>query len=195
MKTIALLPAIALVAACSQGTDDQAQEAPDQLTVHEVMLDQIDGNADPIWEITNTALDDTATIDPTRLSDEQWADIERRALAVKQGADTLAAMENFVVIKPGAKISDEDVEGGTTSAKVQSYLDANPEDFRQFAGVLSAHMADLADAANKHDAARATPLVDQLDGVCESCHLEFWYPDQKALVESIRKQNGDDPTT
>jgi hypothetical protein len=56
-------------------------------------------------------------------------------------------------------------------------------------------MADLAKAAKDHDSASATPLVDQLDGVCESCHLEFWYPDQKALVESIRQANGDDPTT
>jgi len=190
MKALLLLPALALIAACSQ--DNQPAAEP---TVHDVMLEQIDGNADPIWEITNLALDETATIDGTKLSDAQWADGERRALAAKVGADTLAAMQSFTVVKPGVKISDEDVEGGTTAAKVQAYIDARPQEFRQFAGVLSAHMADLATAAKAHDTARATPLVDQLDGVCESCHLEFWYPDQKAQVESIRKANGDDPTT
>ncbi len=93
------------------------------------------------------------------------------------------------------KISDEDVEGGSSAAQVQTNIDARPEEFRQFAGVLSAHMADLAAAAKAHDAEKLTPLVDQLDGVCESCHLEFWYPEQKVLVESIRQANGDDPTS
>jgi len=35
------------------------------------------------------------------------------------------------------------------------------------------------------------PSRDQLDGVCESCHLEFWYPSQKKLVDAIRKAGGD----
>ncbi|MXO58497.1 hypothetical protein GRI89_02935 [Altererythrobacter salegens] len=190
MKVVALLPALALVAACSQGAREE-----DQLTVHDVMVEQIDGNADPIWEITNTALDDTAAIDPARMTDEQWAEVEKRALGVKAGAATLAAMQKLVVIKAGEKISDQDVEGGSSPEKVQGHLDAAPDDFRQFAGVLEAHMGDLATAARNHDAAAATPLVDQLDGVCESCHLEFWYPEQKAVVESIRQKNGDDPTT
>ena len=190
MKALPLLPALALIAACSQ-----ENEPPAEPTVHEVMLEQIDGNADPIWDITNIALDETATIDGSKLSDAQWAELERRALAAKAGADMLAAMKTFTVAKPGVKISDEDIEGGTTAAKVQAYIEARPQDFRQFAGVLSAHMADLAAAAKTHDAARATPLVDQLDGVCESCHLEFWYPDQKAEVEAIRRAGGDDPAT
>ncbi|WP_305098326.1 cytochrome c [Croceibacterium aestuarii] len=190
MKAIALLPALALVAACSQGAKEE-----EPLTVHDVMVKQIDGNADPIWEITNASLDDSAAINPAKMTDEQWAEVEKRALAVKAGAETLAEMKKLVLIKPGEKISDQDVEGGSTPAKVQAHLDAAPDDFRQFAGVLEAHMADLATAAKNHDAAAATPLVDQLDGVCESCHLEFWYPEQKALVQSIRQKNGDDPTT
>ena len=190
MKTLPLLLALSLIAGCSQ-----ENEALTEPTVHELMLEQIDGNADPIWEITIIALDETATIDGSKLSDEQWAEIERRALTAKAGADALAAMKTFTVVKPGVKISYEDIEGGTTAAKVQAYIEARPQDFRQFAGVLSAHMADLAAAAKTHDAARATPLVDQLDGVCESCHLEFWYPDQKAEVEAIRRAGGDDPAT
>ena len=183
---------VLLAGGCSQ---EAGPEATAGATVHEVMLEQIDANADPLWEITNTALDEAATIDAAKLTDAQWAEIERRALAVKAGADELARMETFVLVRPGVKISDEDVEGGTTAAKVQAYIDARPAEFRQFAGVLSAHMADLSEAAKARDAARATPLVDELDGVCESCHLEFWYPDQKALVESIRKASGDDPAS
>ena len=44
-------------------------------------------------------------------------------------------------------------------------------------------------AANAHDAAKASPIIDSLDGVCEGCHLDYWYPDQKTLVEKIIKEN------
>ena len=54
------------------------------------------------------------------------------------------------------------------------------------AQALANHKADLAKAARAHDAAKAGPLIDQLDGVCEDCHLDFWYPDQKDLVNKYR---------
>ena len=94
-------------------------------------------------------------------------------------------MDPLVVASPGVKISDEDIPGGHTAAQVQGRFDRNPEKLREMADVLAVHTGDLAAAARAHDAARAGALVDQLDPVCESCHLEFWYPDQKALVEEI----------
>jgi hypothetical protein len=54
------------------------------------------------------------------------------------------------------------------------------------AQVLATHMSDLSKALRAHDAAKAGPLIDQLDGVCEDCHLDYWYPDQKDLVNKYR---------
>jgi len=188
MRVMPLLPILALMTACSQ-----KEEAPAEPTVHEIMKDRIDLHADEVWELSNPALDNDAQIDASRLTEAQWDEIALRATAVADAANELASLKTLVLVKPGVKIADEDVEGGTSSEKVQALLDERPDDFRQFAGVLAAHMTDLAAAAKARDAARMTPLVDQLDGVCESCHLEFWYPDQKALVESIRQAGGDDP--
>jgi hypothetical protein len=56
-------------------------------------------------------------------------------------------------------------------------------------------MNDVVAYAKAHDARKLSPLIDQLDGVCENCHLEFWYPDQKAYIEKIRKSGGNDPTS
>ena len=56
-------------------------------------------------------------------------------------------------------------------------------------------MADIATLAKAHDAKKLTPLINQLDSVCENCHLEFWYPNQKSYIESIRKAGGNDPTS
>jgi hypothetical protein len=176
-----LAPVLAL-ATCSGG-----EQAKQPLTLHEVMKDQIDANADKLWDLTNPALGDQAQLIPSKISDEQWAQIEDRANKVKAGADTLVTMYPIIVAKEGVKIADEDVPYGDSAASVQANIDKDADKLREFAGVLAQHMADLAAAAKAHDAARAGPLIDQLDSVCEDCHLEFWYPDQKELVQKFRE--------
>ena len=33
------------------------------------------------------------------------------------------------------------------------------------------------------DMLQAGDLISGMDQVCENCHLEYWYPEQKALLE------------
>ena len=182
IRGLGLLPLLALVAGCSSESEEPAAPA---LTFHEVMKDKVDKNADELWDISNAAIGDAAGIDPTKMTDERWAQIAAKAEAVQQAALEIATMDPIVVAGPGVKISDEGIPGGHTAAMVQERFDKDPEKLRDLANALAAHTGELAAAARAHDPAKAGPLVDQLDGVCESCHLEFWYPDQKALVEEI----------
>ena len=182
-KTVWLMPALALVAACAK-----EQPAESQLTFHEVMKDEVDKNADELWDISNKAIGERAGIDPARMSDARWEQLAGKAEAVRQAALKIAAMDPLVVAKPGVKISDEGIPGGHTAAQVQARFDRNPQKLRDMANGLAAHTGDLAAAARTHDAARTGALIDQLDPVCEGCHLEFWYPDQKALVEEILRE-------
>ena len=177
-----VVPAALLTGACSSG--GEAPEAP-VVTFHEVMKDRIDKNADELWDISNAAIGDTAGLDPSKMTDESWAQLEARAEAVNRASLEIAAMDPLVVARPGVRISDEGIPGGHTAAMVQERFDKDPQKLRDLANALARHTGDIANAARMHDAATAGPLIDQLDGVCESCHLEFWYPDQKALVEQI----------
>ena len=182
-RYVSLLPALALVAACSSETKEQP--AAPALTFNEVMKNKVDKNADELWDISNAAIGDAAGLDPAKMTDERWAQLEAKAVAVQQAALEIATMDPVVVARPGVKISDEGIPGGHTAAMVQERFDHDPQKLRDLANALARHTGDLATAARLHDAAAAGPLIDQLDGVCESCHLEFWYPDQKALVEEI----------
>lgn len=175
-----LLPVLALASACSS----EKQPAPRQvLTLHEVMKDKVDLNADALWDVSNAAIGTAAGLDPAKMTDAAWTQLEQRATAVQQAALEIARMDPIVVVKPGVKIADEGVPGGDTAADVQAGIDKDPQRLRDMANALSVHVGDLAAAARSHDAAKAGPLIDQLDGVCENCHLEFWYPSQKALLE------------
>ncbi|HTM96521.1 MAG TPA: cytochrome c [Croceibacterium sp.] len=186
MRYILPLAALAL-AGCSK-----AETPP--VTVHEVMLNTVDKHADQLWDMTNAAIGDEGGIDPAKMDDKRWDEIARLAGEVEGGARQLAALEHPRAVKPGVKIADEDVPYGDSGASVQANLDKNPELFREYASTLAAHMHDMAQAARKHDAAAVGPMVDQLDQVCESCHLDYWYPSQKELVEKYARGPVTEPT-
>jgi hypothetical protein len=175
-----MLGALALLAGCSE---QRAQQAPALPSFHDVMKDRIDVHADEVWAIANSAITDDAGIDPARLTDADWQTLAARAGEVQAASLILAKMDPVVVAKPGVKIADDGVIGGHTTAQVQGYIDGNPAGMRAMAEGLASHMGDLASAAKAHDPVRTALLVDQLDGVCEGCHLEYWYPNQKALIE------------
>ena len=190
-KTVlAALPAILLLAACSSHKNQQpapnAQAGP---TFHDVMKDEIDKHADEVWDVTNSAVGDKGGIDASKMTDEMWKKLAQDATAVQEGATQIASMDPIVVIRPGETIADAGVPGGHSAAEVQAGIDKDPQGLRDHAENLAATMSDLAKAAAAHDAAKAGPIIDSLDGVCESCHLDYWYPDQKAMVEKIIKEN------
>jgi hypothetical protein len=189
-KTLLLaLPAIALLAACSHKNEEQQQQAQAAPTFHDVMKEEVDKNADAVWDITNPAVGDKGGIDPAKMTDDMWKQLAEHATAVQEAATQIASMDPIVDIRPGETIADAGGPGGHSAAEVQAEIDKNPQGLRDHASNLAATMRDLATAANAHDAAKAGPIIDSLDGVCEGCHLDYWYPDQKALVEKIIKEN------
>jgi len=182
MKKPLLLAALVLIAACSQ--EQEAAHAP--TTLHAVMLADIDGPADALWDVCNAAIGDEGGLDPAKMDDARWTQIADLADQVAAGAAKIAAMDPIVAAPAGTAIGDSDIVGGHSAAQVQAFIDRDPAGLRALAEALGTHTANLAAAARAHDAATAGPLVDALDGVCESCHLEYWYPEQAEEVRQLQ---------
>jgi hypothetical protein len=182
-----VVPALLLTAGCKK-----QEAASQQRTFHEIMKDDVDVRADDVWAIGNAHISDQAGIDAASMTDDDWKKLASAAVSLQQAALEIANLKDpIVVVKPGVKIADEDVPGGDSAESVKANIAKDPQGLRDHANSLAADMADLAKAANKHDAAAAGPIINQLDSVCESCHLEFWYPSQRDLVNKIRQEGGD----
>ena len=177
-----LLLALPFIAACSQA---DAPPAPVE-TLHQLMLNEVDKNADALWDVTNAAIGDEGGLDPAKLDDAHWLKIAELADKVAAGANKIAAMDPIVTAPPGTNIGDSNVPGGHSAAQVQTAIDVDPEGLRELAKSLGMHMSDIAAAARAHDAVTAGPLIDALDGVCESCHLRYWYPEQAEAVKQFQ---------
>ena len=185
------LPAL-LLAGCSKKQEQPAQPA----TLHEVMKNEVDTRADDVWAIGNAHISGDAGLDGASMSDADWTKLASTATNLRQAAlDIVNLPKPIVVVKPGTKIAYEDTSWGDSAASVQGNVAKDPQGVVDLANALAQHSADIAAAANKHDAATAGRLINELDGVCESCHVKYWYPSEKALIDSIRKTSGEDPTT
>lgn len=180
-----LAPSLLLVAGCSQNGGEPEQAAQ---TFHEVMKDEVDTRADLVWGVGNAAIGEKGGIDPAKMTDADWAKLADGATSLQQAALKIATMDPIVLTRPGVKILDEDEPLGDKAVDVQARLSASTERVHDMANALAVHAGDIASAAKEHDAARAGELIDALDGVCEGCHVEFWYPSQRALIDRIRDE-------
>jgi hypothetical protein len=185
------VPALSL-AGCSKKAEPPAKPA----TLHEVMKTEIDVRGDDVWAVGNKHMTEDAGLNGATMTDGDWRTLAKAATSLRQAALELAALPDpIVVVKPGTKIAFEDTDWGDSAASVQRNVDHDPQGVRDLANELAEHMAELTTAANKHDAETAGKLINDLDGICESCHVKYWYPSQSKLIEQIRSTTGEDPTT
>lgn len=193
MRSWALVVAPALLLG---GCQKKAEEPAPKTTLHEVMKDEVDPRGDDVWAVGNAHIDGDAGLDGASMTQADWARLATAATSLQQAAlDVVKLPKPITVVKPGTKIAYEDTSWGDSAASVQANVAKDQQGLMNLANALAEHSAEIATAAGKHDAATAGQLVNELDGVCESCHVKYWYPSEKKLIESIRNTTGEDPTT
>ena len=163
--------ALAFAAACATTATSSTGDA---LDVRAQMQEQVNPAMLSIWEVTNNAMNDEGGVDPAQMDAGKWRQIAEGAERLAASGTAMAEAERFIAAAPD---NAEVGEGEIAMADVQRHLDSDPRLFRQMAAAFAAHSSRLAEAARTQDAAAAGDLVAQMDGVCESCHARFWYPE------------------
>ena len=144
------------------------------LDVRGMMQQHVNPAVMSIWDVTNNAMDDEGGIDPAQMDAAKWRQVAEGAERLAASGREMAAATAFVAAAPGNTSVDQ---GEISMAQVQRQIDSDPRLFRLMATAQAAHADRLAAAARAQDAAAPGELVAGLDGVCESCHARFWYPE------------------
>jgi hypothetical protein len=171
--------AVAALSACKK----EAAAAP--VDVRATMQDQVNPAMTAIWDVGNNALDDNGGLDAALLDDAKWATVADNADKLAAAGTAIAEAGSFVA---AAAANSTVAEGEITMAAVQQHIDANPDGLKQMGAAFADTATRLAAAARAKDARTAGDLISGMDQVCESCHLEFWYPEQKELVEQAEAE-------
>lgn len=163
------------------GCGKQAAAKPEPLfkptaSIQEIMVSIIDPNADDVWNSVASISTAAGTEDKQPHTDEEWATVRRHAVTLLE-ATNLLLIEGRRVAPEGASTSS--VKAELSPDEIQKNIAAKRADFVQHAHELhdAAQQAVAAiDAKNAEELVRVGGKIDQ---VCEECHKQFWYPNDK----------------
>lgn len=156
-----------------------AGSPPAAPNLHQLMKDIVAPQTQVVWDVGNQAQDDEGRLVASRLKPADWTKIATAAGKVKQASQTLAQADHIMAAGPGQKIDGEGNPGSFGAKDVQKFLDANPKAFSAFAQQLVTSMDEVIASTQSKDATKLFDVSGRLDQVCEVCHLQFWYPNQK----------------
>jgi hypothetical protein len=137
----------------------------------------IDPSADALWDSVSITSTSQGTVFHQPHSDEQWQEARRHAIALIEGTNLLV-MDGRKLVAPGSPVLDQGTSGVLSAEEGQKLFDAKHATFVQFARALRAAGTQMLTAIDKKDPTGMMNAGAAMDGVCESCHLTFWYPNQ-----------------
>lgn len=157
------------------------------VSVKELMRFDIDPVADNVFDAVTWDISKKGIVAKEPKTDEDWE-------KVKTGAVSLA--ENIYLLKikrPWAPPGDVNNSTGPnppelSPAQIQAKVDKDPVLWDAKIEALRNAAKEIIDIADKRDAKALFEASADIDMACENCHLEYWYPGDRAAVEEDKRQ-------
>ena len=146
-------------------------------SIQELMDAVIDPSADALWDSVSITTTKKGTVFHQPHTDEEWQEVRRRAIALIEGTNLLV-MDGRRLVAPGSPVLDQGTSGVLSAEEGQKKLDSQHASFVQFAKALREAGTQMLAAIDKKDPTGMMDAGAAMDGICESCHLTFWYPNQ-----------------
>jgi hypothetical protein len=169
-----LAPALATTALACFAAAAFAQASP-PLEVRKEMIDAINPAALAIWDVTNAAADDDGALDPARLTADSWGRLKESAEMLEIHGRRMAEAQAIVAGGPDL-VGGELPPGVASREEIQGKIDADPATFRRIGGEMAGQARTLVTAVDARDARKTGEVASGIDGACQACHEQYWYP-------------------
>ena len=196
-RVIAAIFVAAALAACSSSRSStppaQTAAAPAApamkpvVSVKELMRFTIDPAGDYVFDAVTWDISKKGIIETKPRNEEDWE-------KVKIGAVTLAeAIYLLKVPRPFAPAGDVNNSTGPnppelSPAQIQAKLDKDPVLWDAKIEALRNAAKEVIEIADRKDVDALFEASADLDNACEACHLEYWYPGDRAAVDEDARQ-------
>ncbi len=184
-STVVLLSSLVLIAACQKPAETTAAApapaaAPPEYfptaTVKDLMQSVVDPNADVVWLAVTTVQSAKGTTETRPKNDEEWKKVRHGAVALTEAANLLMVPGRHVA-RAGEKSETPGVE--LEPSEMEALINKDLGAWRKRAhGLHEAGVAALA-AVDAKDADKLFEVGEQIERACESCHSQYWYPNEK----------------
>jgi hypothetical protein len=148
-------------------------------TVKEIMEGIVDPSADVVWESVATNISAAGVEEKAPKTDEQWAVVQHSALMLAEAANLLK-IRGRQIARPGEVNTDAGPDAPElTPPEILEKVNRDWSLWISHANQLQETAIKAWQIANARDVNGIIEVGDALDKACESCHLEYWYPDMK----------------
>jgi hypothetical protein len=154
------------------------------VSVKELMRDMIDPASDYIFDAVKVEIGRKGTVETVPKTDKDWDRIRIGAVTIAEGVYLLK------IPRPFTPQGDENNSKGPSPtelspAQITAKLEADPVLWNAKIEALRNVGLEVIEIVNKRNVKELWDAGDNLDQACESCHLQYWYPGDKALLEKI----------
>ena len=191
----ALYAAAAFVSACSGPGPAPAAPPARQLwgdlkpvvSVKELMRDMIDPASDYVFDAVGTIVTKQGEEERLPKTEEDWARLRAGGVMLAEGVYLLKIPRPFA--PPGDENNSTGPEPEELSpAQIKAKLERDPVLWNAKIEALRNVGLEVLDIVKRRDAKELWDAAENLDEACESCHIEFWYPGDKALLNRLDRQ-------
>jgi hypothetical protein len=154
------------------------------VSVKELMRDMIDPVADNIFEAVRTDVTAAGVVEKAPKTDEDWEKVRIGAVTLAEGIYLLK------IPRPFTPEGDNNNSGAPdfwelSPAQIKAKLDADPVLWNAKIEALRNVGLEVLEIVKKKDVGALFDAGGDLDKACETCHLEYWYPSEKALMPKL----------
>jgi cytochrome c556 len=154
------------------------------VSVKELMRYMLDPASDNIFDAAKIETTKAGTVERLPKTDEDWEKIRIGAVTLAEGVYLLK------VPRPFAPAGDENNSKGPepselSPAQIKAKLDADPVLWNAKIEALRNVALEVLDIVKDRKTEELWEAGDNLDQACEACHIQYWYPGDKALLEKV----------
>ena len=138
------------------------------------MQSEVDASADTIWDAVETTAGPGGEAQKQPGTNAEWQEVRRNAIVLIEAANLLTVDGRRLSAAP----FPAEAAGALDSAEIEKRITHNRVVFDQYALALRQTARTLLAAIDAKDPQALVTAGGNLDAVCESCHMTFWYPNQ-----------------
>ena len=185
VSAVVLLTSLVLISACQKPSETTAAapapappppEYVPTATVKDLMQSVVDPNADVVWLAVTTVQSNKGTVETRPKTDEEWTKVRHGAVALMEASNLLMVPGRHVA-KPGEKSETPGVE--LEPSEMEALINKDLGAWRKRAHGLHEAGAAAIQAIDAKDADKLFEVGEQIERACESCHSQYWYPNEK----------------
>ena len=154
------------------------------VSVKELMRDMIDPTSDLIFDAVADEWNTKGSVEHRPKTDADWDRIRVGAVGLAEGVYLLKVPRPFA--PPGDENNSAGPEAEELSpAQIVEKLQRDPVLWNAKIEALRNVGLEVMDVVKRRDVNELWEAAENLDQACESCHLEYWYPGEKALLKKL----------